>query len=78
LRKSDPTPFPLKRTRKPDSTKEVKKPKDTTNAKAVKIDFDNIDRRTLALPAVPEGVIRSRLLADQKAVYSLQKDQPLA
>jgi tricorn protease len=55
LRKTDPTPFPLKSDEEPDSTREVKKPKDTSNAKAVKIDFDNIDRRTLALSGVPEG-----------------------
>ncbi len=50
LRKTDPFPFPLKSDDEPDSTKEVKKPKDTNDVKAVLIDFDNIDRRTIALP----------------------------
>ena len=54
LRKDDPTPFPLKSDEEPDSTKDVKKPKDTTNPKAVRIDWDNLDRRTLALP-IPDG-----------------------
>lgn len=49
LRKDDPDPFPLKTDEEPDSTvKESKKPKDST--KAVKIDWDRIDVRTLALP----------------------------
>ena len=55
LRKTDPTPFPLKSDEEPDSTKEVKKPKDTSNAKAVIINFDNIDRRILTLTGVTEG-----------------------
>ncbi|MGC4034916.1 MAG: PDZ domain-containing protein [Chitinophagaceae bacterium] len=51
LRKDDPTPFPLKSDEEPDSTAEAKKAKDTTaKAKAVRIDFDNIDHRILALP----------------------------
>ena len=54
LRKDDPSPFPLKSDEEPDSTKEIKKPKDTTSAKAVKIDWDQLDRRTVALP-IPEG-----------------------
>jgi tricorn protease len=49
LRKSDPTPFPLKSDEEPDSTKQVKKKKDSTDA-MVKIDFDDIAVRTLALP----------------------------
>ena len=49
LRKSDPTPFPLKSDEEPDSTKQVKKQKDSTSS-IVKIDFDDIAIRTLALP----------------------------
>jgi tricorn protease len=69
LRKTDPTAFPLKSDEEPDSTKEVKKPKDTTNAKAVKIDFDNIDRRTLALPAVAEGEYDQMLGGPKGSVF---------
>ncbi|CAN5528648.1 S41 family peptidase [soil metagenome] len=52
LRKNDPPPFPLKTDEEPDSTKEKKstKDKDTSAANTVKIDWDNLDRRTLALP----------------------------
>lgn len=69
LRKTDPTPFPLKSDEEPDSTKDVKKPKDTTNAKTVKIDFDNIDRRTLALAAVPEGAYDQMLGGPKGTVF---------
>jgi tricorn protease len=69
LRKTDPTPFPLKSDEEPDSTKEVKKPKDTANAKAVKIDFDNIDRRTLALPSVSEGEYEQTLSGPKGSVF---------
>jgi tricorn protease len=54
LRKDDPSPFPLKSDEEPDSTKDIKKPKDTTSPKAVKIDWEQLDRRTVALP-IPEG-----------------------
>ncbi|MEJ0101291.1 MAG: PDZ domain-containing protein [Bacteroidota bacterium] len=51
LRKDDPTPFPLKSDEEPDSTADSKKAKDTTaKAKAVRIDFENIDHRILPLP----------------------------
>lgn len=51
LRKEDPTPFPLKSDEEPDSTADTKKAKDTTaKAKAVRIDFENIEHRILALP----------------------------
>ena len=51
LRKDDPTPFPLKSDEEPDSTADTKKAKDTTaKAKVVRIDFDNIDHRILAIP----------------------------
>jgi tricorn protease len=69
LRKTDPTPFPLKSDEEPDSTKDVKKPKDTTNAKAVKIDFDNIDRRTIALPGVAEGAYDQMLGGPKGTVF---------
>ncbi len=54
LREDDPTPFPLKSDEEPDSTSAAKKKKDTTNNKAVRIDFENIDARILALP-IPQG-----------------------
>ena len=56
LRKDDATPFPLKSDEEPDSTVDNKKAKDTTaKAKAiVRIDFENIDRRILALP-IPQA-----------------------
>ncbi|PWU00558.1 MAG: protease [Bacteroidetes bacterium] len=69
LRKSDPTPFPLKSDEetvksetkseakteskpdaKADSSKTANKSKDSANAKAVLIDFDKIEVRTLTLP----------------------------
>ncbi len=68
LRKDDPTPFPLKSDEEPDSTKDVKKPKDTTNPKAVKIDFDQIDRRTIALP-IPDGSYDGMLNGPKGSVF---------
>jgi tricorn protease len=50
LRKDDPPPFPLKSDEEPDSAKAPAKSKDTT----VRIDWDGLDARTLALP-LPAG-----------------------
>lgn len=54
LRKDDPAPFPLKSDEEADTTKEAKKPKDSLNTKTVRIDWEKLDRRTIALP-VPRG-----------------------
>ncbi len=48
LRKEDANPFPLKTDEEPDTTKP--KTKDTTNYKNVKIDWENLDRRIIAMP----------------------------
>ena len=61
LRKNDPNPFPLKSDEetvksetkpeaKADTAKAAGKPKDSTNAKSVLIDFDKLEVRTLTLP----------------------------
>lgn len=55
LRKNESSPFAFKSDEEPDSSKLVKKSKDTTNSKLVKIDFDNIDRRTIAITNIPEA-----------------------
>lgn len=68
LRKDDATPFPLKSDEEPDSTKEIKKPKDTSNPKAVRIDFDQIDRRTLSLP-IPDGNYDGMLSGPKGSVF---------
>ncbi|MCB9081703.1 MAG: PD40 domain-containing protein [Lewinellaceae bacterium] len=60
LRNDDPTPFPLKSDEEPDTTKTKASPKapadstKTADAKSVRIDWDRLDRRTLALP-MPTG-----------------------
>jgi tricorn protease len=53
LRKEDPNPFPLKSDEEPDTTS---KPgaKDTTTYKGVKIDWEHLDRRIIAMP-IPVG-----------------------
>lgn len=53
LREADPTPFPLKSDEEPDSSLLRATAKDTTDAKAVKIDWSNIDQRILALQVPP-------------------------
>jgi tricorn protease len=52
LRKDDPNPFPLKTDEEPDSTNKAKK--DTSKSKQVKIDWEQLDRRIIAMP-VPAG-----------------------
>ncbi|MDB5203715.1 MAG: protease [Ferruginibacter sp.] len=52
LRKDDPNPFPLKTDEEPDSSRP--KTKDTTNYKNVRIDWEQLDRRIIAMP-VPVG-----------------------
>jgi tricorn protease len=53
LRKEDPNPFPLKTDEEPDTTSKPKT-KDTTVYKGVKIDWEHIDRRIIAMP-IPVG-----------------------
>ena len=49
LRKDDPNPFPLKTDEEPDTT--AKKPSgDTASVKNVKIDWEHLDRRIIAMP----------------------------
>jgi tricorn protease len=48
LRKDDPNPFPLKTDEEPDTSKPA--PKDTGSFKGVRIDWDLIDRRIVAMP----------------------------
>jgi tricorn protease len=50
LRKTDPMPFPLKSDEEPDSSKDNKKPKDSADIHSVKIDWENLDRRTVSMP----------------------------
>ncbi|HZG24681.1 MAG TPA: PDZ domain-containing protein, partial [Chitinophagaceae bacterium] len=56
LRKDDPNPFPLKTDEEPDTTSKRTTPatKDTTIYKGVKIDWEQLDRRIIAIP-VPVG-----------------------
>lgn len=49
LRKDEANPFPLKTDEEPDST--IKAPKDTSAFKGVRIDWENIDRRIIAMPS---------------------------
>ena len=53
LRKDDPNPFPLKTDEEPDTTSKPTT-KDTTTFKAVRIDWEYLDRRIIAMP-VPVG-----------------------
>ncbi|MDE3253013.1 MAG: PD40 domain-containing protein, partial [Bacteroidota bacterium] len=72
LRNNDPNPFPLKSDEEPDSTKSVAKPKDSAGSKMVRIDFDNLDRRTLALP-IPAAEY-SKLVSGPKGTIFLLKE----
>ncbi|MEP7144215.1 MAG: PDZ domain-containing protein, partial [Ferruginibacter sp.] len=49
LRKDDPNPFPLKTDEEPDTTSKPAT-KDTTIYKGVKIDWEHLDRRIIAMP----------------------------
>jgi len=66
LRKDDPNPFPLKTDEEPDTTR---KPsiKDTTVFKGVKIDWENIDRRIVAIP-IPVGTYDGMLTGPKGSV----------
>ncbi|HSC53154.1 MAG TPA: PDZ domain-containing protein [Phnomibacter sp.] len=52
LRSDDPNPFPLKTDEEPDTAKKAEK--DTSSFKGVKIDWQHIDRRIIAMP-IPVG-----------------------
>ncbi len=53
LRKDDPNPFPLKTDEEPDTTSKPTT-KDTTTFKGVRIDWEHLDRRIIAMP-IPVG-----------------------
>ncbi|HEV3326248.1 MAG TPA: hypothetical protein VG052_11610, partial [Puia sp.] len=68
LRKDDAPPFPLKSDEEPDTAKGAGKSKDTADAHTVRIDWDNLDRRTLPLP-VPAGPYRELLGGPKGSVF---------
>lgn len=86
LRASDPAPFPLKSDDEPDTTKknDVKKDtsgaaakkKDSTDSKAVFIDWDNLDRRTVPLP-IPVGEYNEVISGPKGSVF-IRSDQTLS
>ena len=53
LRKDDPNPFPIKTDEEPDTTSKPAT-KDTTTFKGVRIDWEHLDRRIIAMP-LPVG-----------------------
>jgi tricorn protease len=64
LRKDDPPPFPLKSDEEADTTKGGAKGKDSV----VRIDWDNLDRRTIPLP-VPAGSYEELLSGPKGSVF---------
>ena len=66
LRKDEPNPFPLKSDEEPDTT--IKAPKDTSNNKAVRIDWQNLDTRIVAMP-VPVGNYDGMLAGSKGTVF---------
>ncbi|HEV3411329.1 MAG TPA: PDZ domain-containing protein, partial [Puia sp.] len=64
LRKEDPPPFPLKSDEEADTAKNAGKNKDSV----VRIDWDNLDRRTIPLP-VPAGNYRELLSGPKGSVF---------
>ena len=84
LRAKDPAPFPLKSDEEPDSTKkaDVKKDtaaakkKDSTDAKAVIIDLENLDRRTVALPIPVDEY--DRMISGPKGTVFIGSGQTLS
>ena len=67
LRKDDPNPFPLKTDEEPDTTSKSKT-KDTTASKDVKIDWEHLDRRIIAMP-VPVGNYDGMLAGPKGSVF---------
>ena len=73
LRKDDPSPFPLKSDEEPDTAaaaREAKAAKKDTGAeaKAVRIDWDNLDRRTLPLP-IPAANYQQLIAGPKGSVF---------
>jgi tricorn protease len=66
LRKDEPNPFPLKSDEEPDTT--IKTPKDTSSSKAVRIDWQNLDTRIVAMP-VPVGEYDGMLAGPKGTVF---------
>ncbi|HET6256708.1 MAG TPA: PDZ domain-containing protein [Puia sp.] len=64
LRKEDPPPFPLKSDEEADTTKNAGKNKDSV----VRIDWDNVDKRTIPLP-IPAGSYRELLSGPKGSVF---------
>jgi len=89
LRKDDPTPFPLKSDEEPDTAKgsslpakegsatkgEGNKSKDTADARSVRIDWENLDRRTLALPIPVDNY--NRMISGPKGSVFIGSGQTL-
>jgi tricorn protease len=72
LRKEDPNPFPLKSDEEPDTTrkattKDSTTSKDTTAFKGVKIDWEYLDRRIIAMP-IPVGAYDGMLTGPKGSV----------
>jgi tricorn protease len=69
LRKEDPNPFPLKSDEEPDTTSKPAT-KDTSIFKGVKIDWEQLDRRIIAMP-IPVGEYDGMLAGPKGAVFIL-------
>jgi tricorn protease len=80
LRKNDPTPFPLKSDEEPDKADTAKKSgpavKDSAGASSVLIDWENIDRRTIALPIPVDEY--NHMIAGPKGTVFIQTGQTLS
>jgi len=66
LRKEEVNPFPLKTDEEPDTSRP--KAKDTSSFKGVRIDWENIDRRIIAMP-VPVGEYDNMLQGPKGSVF---------
>ncbi len=73
LRKEDANPFPLKSDEEPDTATKSSK-KDTSTYKDVKIDFENIDQRIIAMP-VPVGEYDGMLTGPKGSVLIVAGDK---
>ncbi|MBC7873965.1 MAG: PD40 domain-containing protein [Ferruginibacter sp.] len=69
LRKEDPNPFPLKSDEEPDTTSKPAT-KDTSIFKGVKIDWELLDRRIIAMP-IPVGEYDGMLAGPKGTVFIL-------
>ena len=66
LRKDDPNPFPLKSDEEQDSSKS--KTKDTSKLKDVRIDWEQLDRRIIAMP-IPVGEYDEMIAGPKGTVF---------